>query len=57
MLLTAHTTTFDPGRLASALARTLRVRPATVESGDLGITRIDGRRLELGAFARAAGAA
>lgn len=57
VLLTAHTAAFDPDRLASALARTRRIPPTTVESGDLGITSVDGRRLELGAFARVAGTA
>jgi 23S rRNA (cytosine1962-C5)-methyltransferase len=57
VLLTAHTATLGQDRLASALTRALRVTPSAIEAGDLGITSVDGRRLELGAFARVAGTA
>jgi 23S rRNA (cytosine1962-C5)-methyltransferase len=57
VLLTAHTSTLGADRLAAALTRALHMRPSEVEAGELGLTSADGRRLELGAFARAAGAA
>ncbi len=56
-LLTAHTPGFDADRLASILADGLGRPPRTVETGDLALETRDGRRLELGAFARAPGGA
>ncbi len=57
VLLTAHTPAFGADRLAHDLARALERGPGTVEAGDLGLETPDGRRLELGAFARAPGGA
>jgi 23S rRNA (cytosine1962-C5)-methyltransferase len=57
VLVTAHTPGLDPGRLGSLLATALRRAPGRVETGDLSLGTRDGRRLELGAFARSAGAA
>lgn len=57
VLLTAHTAALGPDRLASALTRALRLRSSAIETGDLGISSTDGRRLELGAFARVTGTA
>lgn len=52
ILLTAHTPGVDGDQLASMLARA-RTRPtAGVARGDLFVETADGRRLELGAFAR-----
>lgn len=56
-LLTAHTPGFDADRLAWALADGLARAPGSVESGDLALHATDGRRLELGAFARLTGGA
>ncbi len=56
-MLTAHTPAFDADRLASMLADGLARAPRTVEAGDLALETPDGRRLELGAFARVAGGA
>lgn len=57
LLLTAHTPGFDQERLVAALGRAL-ARPATaVAHGDLTLATADGRRLELGAFARSPGRA
>ncbi len=54
VLLTAHTPGFGADRLAAGLAAGPgRARP-DVEGGDLGLATADGRRLELGAFARIA---
>lgn len=55
VLLTAHTPGFDPERLAATLARLFHRRPDAVHSGPLEVAADDGRRLELGAFARTAG--
>lgn len=56
VLLTAHSLGLDGNRLAAGLAAALG-KTTTVERGDLGVSTDDGRRLELGAFARwAAGA-
>ncbi|MFL5712029.1 MAG: class I SAM-dependent methyltransferase [Chloroflexota bacterium] len=55
VLLTAHTPGFDGERLAGLVRDALRRRPAAVEAGDLALTSQDGRRLELGAFARTSG--
>jgi 23S rRNA (cytosine1962-C5)-methyltransferase len=57
VLLTAHTPGFDGELLAKALARALRRPAATVGRGPLVLTTHDGRRLELGAFARWPGGA
>jgi 23S rRNA (cytosine1962-C5)-methyltransferase len=56
-LVTAHTPGLDAGRLGSLVARALRRSAGRVETGDLTLATSDGRRLELGAFARSAGAA
>ena len=57
VLLTAHTPSFGEGRLATSLADAFGCPPADVEAGQLGLTTTDGRRLELGAFARSPGGA
>ncbi len=58
VLLTAHTAEFDEGRLAHELGAALgRGRGAALEAGDLALETRDGRRLELGAFARSPGGA
>lgn len=56
-LLTAHSPGFDGDRLVAGLAPALRRSPDTFERGDLFVAASDGRRLELGAFARWPGAA
>lgn len=56
-LLTAHTAGMDPDRLAAMLATGLRRAPREIESGVLALSTRDGRRLELGAFARSSGGA
>jgi Predicted SAM-dependent methyltransferases len=55
VLLTAHTPALGPDELGVTLARAMRLARDTVEVGELGLTASDGRRLELGAFARATG--
>jgi len=55
VLLTAHTLGFDPDRLAGFVRQALRRSLRDVDAGDLSLTTVDGRRLELGAFARSAG--
>jgi 23S rRNA (cytosine1962-C5)-methyltransferase len=57
ILLTAHTPGFDGDRLAEHLGRALSRRATTLERGALEVTTADGRRLELGAFARWRGGA
>jgi 23S rRNA (cytosine1962-C5)-methyltransferase len=57
VLLTAHTPGFEADRLASMLAEGLARAPRTVEAGELALETADGRRLELGAFARVPGGA
>jgi 23S rRNA (cytosine1962-C5)-methyltransferase len=52
VLLTAHTPSFDGDRLASNLAGALARPAGAFERGELAISTEDGRRLELGAFAR-----
>jgi 23S rRNA (cytosine1962-C5)-methyltransferase len=54
-LLTAHTPSFEAGRLATAVRTALRRGASDVEEGDLGLETADGRRLDLGSFARTAG--
>lgn len=57
ILLTAHTPGFDGERLAEEAARALSRRPGTIGRGPLTLATSDGRRLELGAFARWPGGA
>ena len=52
VMLTAHTPGFDGDRLAMDLGRGLSRSPGDFERGELALTTEDGRRLELGAFAR-----
>ena len=56
-LLTAHTPGFDAERLREVVGRSFGWHGDAVEGGDLAITALDGRPLELGAFARRAGGA
>ena len=56
-LLTAHTPGFEADVLATLLAAGLGRRRATIETGQLGLATADGRRLELGSFARVASGA
>jgi 23S rRNA (cytosine1962-C5)-methyltransferase len=57
VLLTAHSVGFEPDRLASELGRAFGRRARDLEAGPLHLETADGRRLELGAFARSPGAA
>jgi 23S rRNA (cytosine1962-C5)-methyltransferase len=57
VLLTAHTPGFDADHLARLLTDHLGSRRGGIERGDLAVAAADGRRLELGAFARATGGA
>ena len=57
LLLTAHTEAFGGSRLATDLATALGRSRSAIETGRLALTAKDGRRLELGAFARWSGAA
>ncbi len=52
LLLTAHTPDLWPGRLAQLVASALDRPDGEVERGPLGLETVDGRVLELGAFAR-----
>ena len=52
VLLTAHTPDFDEARLASELTAAFGRPASRVETGELGLTTPDGRRVALGAFAR-----
>ena len=56
-LLSAHTAGFESGALAEALSTALGRPDAHVETGKLALATPDGRRLELGAFARVSGGA
>jgi Predicted SAM-dependent methyltransferases len=56
-LLTAHTPGFDAERLGQLLDRALGRSRGAVDDGELAVSTRDGRRLELGAFARRAGGA
>ncbi len=56
VLLTAHTPTLGPDELGDALVRAMRLPPPSVEVGPLSLPAVDGRRLELGSFARSTGA-
>jgi 23S rRNA (cytosine1962-C5)-methyltransferase len=55
VLLTAHSAGFEPDQLAGALARAFGRRAGDPEAGPLYLETADGRRLELGAFARSPG--
>ena len=57
VLLTAHTASFEATDLRAALVRGMGLPSPSVETGDLGLDTADGRRLELGWFARVAGRA
>jgi 23S rRNA (cytosine1962-C5)-methyltransferase len=57
LLLTAHTPELGPERLAGMAARALDRPTASIERGELDLRTADGRRAELGAFARTSGAA
>jgi 23S rRNA (cytosine1962-C5)-methyltransferase len=57
VLLTAHSPGFDGDRLASELGSAVRSTATQIERGELAVATDDGRRLELGAFARWPGAA
>lgn len=57
LLVTAHTEAFGGARLATDLAIALGRSRSAIETGRLAVTTTDGRRLELGAFARWSGAA
>jgi 23S rRNA (cytosine1962-C5)-methyltransferase len=57
LLLTAHTPELGPERLAGMVARAIDRPPTTIEHGELALSTSDGRRVELGAFARSSGRA
>jgi 23S rRNA (cytosine1962-C5)-methyltransferase len=57
LLLTAHTPAFGGSRLAAEVAQALGRAQSAIETGRLALATADGRRLELGAFARWSGAA
>ncbi len=57
LLATAHTPTLGPDRLADLVGAAVGRPFGAIESGDLFVATDDGRRLELGAFARFAGGA
>ena len=57
VLLTAHTEAFAADRLADELAAAIGRPGSRIETGPLRVATADGRRLELGAFARWSGAA
>jgi 23S rRNA (cytosine1962-C5)-methyltransferase len=57
VLLTAHSPGFESDRLADHLGRAFGRRAAELDAGPLELVSPDGRALELGAFARIAGAA
>jgi 23S rRNA (cytosine1962-C5)-methyltransferase len=52
VLLTAHTPGHDPDHLAALLADGLGIAPSAIAGGELGIGTDDGRRLDLGSYAR-----
>jgi 23S rRNA (cytosine1962-C5)-methyltransferase len=56
-LLTAHSPGFGADRLVAELSRAVGRPAAAFEAGELDLTTPDGRRLELGAFARSSGGA
>lgn len=55
LLLTAHTPGFEADRLAEAVRLSLGRRAGAVDAGGLSLATDDGRRLDLGAFARSSG--
>jgi 23S rRNA (cytosine1962-C5)-methyltransferase len=55
ILLTAHTPDVDADRLVSALRSATGRTAAGIEAGELFLATPEGRRLDLGAFARSAG--
>lgn len=55
LLLTAHTPGFEADRLADAVRLSLGRPAGGIDAGDLGLVTGDGRRLDLGAFARSSG--
>ena len=57
VLLTAHTESFDGTRLGEELAASVGRSESSIETGRLFVATADGRRLELGAFARWPGGA
>ena len=57
VLLTAHTAGLEADRLATVVGASVGRPSAHVDAGDLDLTTPDGRRLELGAFARSTGGA
>ncbi len=57
VLLTAHSPGYDGDRLAAELRSMVRAPAGDVERGALAVATQDGRRLELGAFARWPGGA
>ncbi len=57
LLLTAHTPSLGAERLAGLVSAATHRNHGTVEAGDLSIETADGRRLDLGAFARFSGRA
>lgn len=57
VLLTAHTAGFGPDRLGADLGAALGRPAASIEAGELHLATRDGRRLDLGAFARTTGGA
>jgi 23S rRNA (cytosine1962-C5)-methyltransferase len=57
LLLTAHTPELGADRLSGAIVRALGQLTASIEAGELELQTADGRRAELGAFARTSGGA
>ncbi len=57
VLLTGHSPWLDADGSGVLLARAMRLPGPSLETGELGLDTADGRRLELGAFARCAGSA
>ncbi len=57
LLLTAHTPDLGADRLSGAVGRALGRSAAAIEAGELDLVTPDGRRAELGAFARSSGGA
>lgn len=57
VLLTGHSAALGPADFGAALTRTTGRPTADIETGELGLTAVDGRRLELGSFARTVGSA
>jgi 23S rRNA (cytosine1962-C5)-methyltransferase len=55
VLLTAHSTGYDPDRLGTLLARATRRRASGIDCGTLDLETEDGRRVAFGAFARTSG--